>query len=304
MGVDTGIQWTHHTWSSWRGCAKVSHGCTNCYADALSKRNPAVLGVWGPSGTRVIAKDWTKPLAWDRAAAKAGERRRIFMSMNDWLEDRPELDEPRARLLELIDATQNLDWLLLTKRPENFQSLMERLAAMNGCAGGDVGHDVAASWIDGDPPPNVWLGVSVEDQETADARIPALLKIPAALRWVSYEPALGPVAFVQNFGGGVVRNWLSGAVSTGWRIDYGRRLNWVVCGGESGPNARPFDLQWARNAIRQCSAAGVPVFVKQLGRRPIWSDARMLDLRDKKGGVMDEWPLDMRVREMPEGGGA
>jgi len=316
MGVETKIEWCHHTWNAWRGCEKISLGCKFCFAEALSRRNPAVLGEWGPKGTRVIAKDWNKPLAWDRAAAKAGERRRIFMSMNDWLEDRLELDEPRARLLKLIDETPNLNWLLLTKRPENFRPLMRRIldagflrvsATKRGGA-----HWNAADWLHDQfrgPPPNVWVGVSVEDQETADARIPALLEIPAALRWVSYEPALGPVDFTP---------WLESVFvadadpdGPGFVVP---GLSWVVVGGESGHGARPFDLQWARDVIRQCRYAGVPVFVKQLGRRPFDpvpeismtidgpdGRGRPILLRDKKGGDVSEFPEDLRVREFPNG---
>jgi len=300
MGTETKIEWCHHTWSSWRGCTKVSHGCTNCYAEKLSHRNPAVLGEWGPKGTRVIAKDWSPPLKWDRAATKAGERRRIFMSMNDWLEDRPELDEPRARLLKLIAKTPSLDWLLLSKRPENWRAAMTNILR----AGEHIGRIVAGRWLQGDPPPNVWVGVSVEDQETADARIPSLLDIPAALRWVSYEPALGPVDFTD---------WLEPVVAAEGDPEPGEivipSLSWVVCGGESGPNARPFDVQWARDTIRQCREAGVPVFVKQLGRRPgeavcideevnSWEEAP-IKLRDPKGGDISEFPEDLRVREFP-----
>lgn len=296
MGVETKIEWCHHTWSPWHGCQKVSRGCTNCYAETMSKRNPSILGVWGPNGTRVISKSWDKPLAMDRAAAKAGERRRNFPSVCDWLEDRPELDEPRARLLGLIDATPNLDWLLLSKRPENFWPLMARLRE---CLEGDI-H--AQAWYAGNPPPNVWIGVSVEDQETADARIPALLEIPAALRWVSYEPALGPVDF---------RHWLNPhrhvLPDTFGLSPPPPSINWTVCGGESGHNARPFDIQWARETVRQCRETDVPVFVKQLGRRPIdmkcpsleyWEPVA-IDLFDPRGGAMIEWPVDLRVREMP-----
>jgi len=306
MGVETKIEWCHHTWSPWHGCQRVSEGCRNCYAERQSKRNPSILGVWGPNGTRVISKSWDKPLAMDRAAAKAGERRRNFPSVCDWLEDRPELDAPRARFLKLIFETSNLDHLLLTKRPENFRPLMERLSKFSATHGGHV----AWEWLNGNPPENVWLGVSVEDQATADARIPALLDIPAALRWVSYEPALGPVDF---------RHWLNPhrhvLPDTFGLSPPPPSINWTVVGGESGPNARPFDIQWARDTIRQCRAANVPVFVKQLGRHPfdgLWTmrgfdyptEPCYLHIRHKKGGDPLEWPEDLRVREIPEGGGA
>ncbi len=285
MGVETGIQWTHHSWSPWRGCAKVSTGCKFCYAEKWGRRNRAVFGEWGPDGKRVVNADWDGPRRWDRAAARAGERRRIFPSFCDWLEDRDDLAGPRARFLDLIEATPNLDWVLLTKRPGNFDRLV--VDAAEADAGG---RSLAGRWADGHPPPNVWHGVSVEDQATADARLPVLMATPAALHWVSYEPAIGPV-------------------------DFGRRLNlldWIVVGGESGAleKVRPFDVQWARSTVADCKAAGVAVFVKQLGTRPYDSARRIsitgpgshaieIDLAHPKGGDPDEWPEDLRVREYP-----
>ena len=143
------------------------------------------------------------------------------------------------------------------------------------------------------PPPNVWLGVSVEDQASAEGRIPHLLATPAAVRWISYEPALGPVDF---------RPWLGQAPG----------VDWLVVGGESGPGARPCDVAWIRAAIRQCQGAGVPVFAKQLGALPydLGGDSlsddgtppvgTLLDgIHDRKGGDPAEWPEDLRIREMP-----
>ena len=159
------------------------------------------------------------------------------------------------------------------------------------------------------PLPNVGLGVSVEDQATADARIPALLDCPAAWRFVSYEPALGPVEWAHRWM--PLPAYLSVSAA-------GPRLDWIIIGGESGPGARPFDLAWARDTIAQCKAASVPCFVKQLGARPV--EYRMVDqspaslvahgeyeadprlrLRHPKGADMTEWPADLRVREMPKG---
>lgn len=175
MSEITGIQWTHHTFNPWSGCAKVSAGCANCYAAALppSMRRGAV---WGANNPRMVASDsyWKSPLAWDRAAAKARERRRVFCaSVADVFEDRDDLDVHRLRLAELIRSTPNLDWLLLTKRAE----AIERRAA-----------PMWTTW-----PRNVWLGVSVENQAAADERIPHLLRVPAAVRFLSMEPLLGGV---------------------------------------------------------------------------------------------------------------
>lgn len=124
MAENSKIEWTNHTFNPWRGCQKVSPGCQHCYAETLSKRNPAVLGEWGPNGKRVIASEahWRLPLKWNKAAKLAGERHRVFCaSLADVFEDRPELVAPRVRLFHLISETPNLDWLLLTKRPENIR---------------------------------------------------------------------------------------------------------------------------------------------------------------------------------------
>jgi protein gp37 len=140
----TRISWTHHTFNPWRGCAKVSPGCAHCYAEAMAARSPAVLGEWGPGAARVVAAEgyWRQPYKWDREACEAGERRRVFCaSLADVFEGRPDLAAPRERLWGLVRATPYLDWLLLSKRPENLGAMMPH---------GD--------W------PNVWLGTSVEDR--------------------------------------------------------------------------------------------------------------------------------------------
>src|SRR5262245_38941981 len=163
MGKETNIQWCDHTFNPWRGCTKVSPGCQHCYAETLAARNPKVLGVWGPHGTRVIASEsmWREPLKWNKKAEIAGVRRRVFCaSLADVFEDRPELVEPRYRLWRLIVNTPYLDWLLLTKRPEN----AGRMLADGGSLPGILGF------------PSIWLGVSVEDQQRADERIPVLLR--------------------------------------------------------------------------------------------------------------------------------
>jgi protein gp37 len=164
---------------------------------------------------------------------------------------------------------------------------------------------------------NVWLGVSCEDQKTADERIPLLLQTPAAVRFVSAEPLLGPIDLHRYLSGheenGVVLGRPAGAC-VGWTPS----LDWAICGGESGPGARPFDIAWARAAIKQCQDAGAPVFMKQLGSRPYsieqddffrwWAVEDhgkkplpyFARLKDKKGGDPAEWPEDLRVREFPK----
>jgi protein gp37 len=153
-------------------------------------------------------------------------------------------------------------------------------------------------------PDFIWLGVSVENQEYANKRIPLLLRTPAAKRFVSYEPALGPVDFDSSLGG---TRWIGGQRGCGQLDKRGVHhhddrcssgIDWIIVGGESGPGARPFDIQWARNTVRQCREAGVAAFVKQMGAHVIQGGERRKKA-DKKGGNMHEWPHDLRVREFP-----
>jgi protein gp37 len=322
MGQDSKIEWTHHTFNPWRGCTKVSPGCANCYADAQSKRNPGVLGVWGPEGSRVVASEggpagWSAPLKWDRLAAAAGERHRVFCaSMADvfeewdgpmldasgrilnrapvgdgtWTKDRwwicdhtdsPRItmDDVRERLFKLIESTPHLDWLLLTKRADQMSEFV-RLATdslMGVCSGGHFPTDF----------PNVWLGVSVENQEQADKRIPQLLATPAAVRFLSVEPLLGPIQLDRLDDG--KNGWvdcLGGVWGHGFSTDHegdGTEgipdgitgdgiIHWVIVGGESGHHARPMHTQWVRSIRDQCQATGVAFFFKQWGEWAPYSD--------------------------------
>lgn len=254
MGENSKIEWTHHTFNPWRGCVKVSAGCTHCYAEKQALRNPAVLGIWGADGTRVVASEsmWKEPLRWNREAAEAGERRRVFCaSMADVFEDRPDLHAPRARLFRLIDATPHLDWLLLTKRPENM-----RIRAIEAAR---LAFDGGPTWKDAWPA-NVWAGTSVENQEAADRRIPHLLEVPAAVRFLSCEPLLGAVDILPY-----VAAHDPGDESYYALPPSARPLHWVIVGGESGPGARPMHPDWARGLRDQCQTAHVPHFFKQWG---------------------------------------
>jgi len=290
MGENSNIQWTHHTFNPWIGCTKVSPGCANCYAETLRKRFGR--DEWGPGKprTRTSAANWAQPIRWDKAAAKAGERHRVFCaSLADWLD----LDVSRvwlADLLRLIADTPNLDWLLLSKRPENWHDRI--LSAPLEPLGRDFFADsMVRQWLDGIPPRNVWIGTTVEDQRRADERIPQLLSIPAQVWFVSNEPGLELVTLPPEF------------------LALGQRA-WCITGGESGRRARPFDISWARSVVAQCKSADVPVFVKQLGAMPI-VDFGMgivggfgrVELRDSHGGDPAEWPADLRVREFPTVGG-
>lgn len=287
MGENSKISWTHHTFNPWWGCQRVSPGCENCYAEALDKRvgGAVVDGVkrlrWGPKAPRVrtSAANWKEPLKWNRKAAAEGVRKRVFCaSMADVFEDRAELVPWRADLFAMIEATPALDWLMLTKRPENISRLMP-----------------AFGW----PVSNVWLGTTVEDQRRADERIPELLKVPAAVRFLSCEPLIDSVDLTRWLR--FERHGDGRGMGGGWPI--GPAIDWVIIGGESGGRARSFHTDWAHDLVEQCRAAGVAPFVKQLGTNPVASgrdQLALLNMRDHHGGDPAEWPEDLRVREFPE----
>ena len=301
MGQVTKIVWCHHTFNPWIGCTKVHDGCTHCYAERdMDTRLGRVA--WGPRGTRSKTSDakWREPLKWAEAAGVADQRRRVFCAsladvFEDWHGDiidhegrrlwvdrdgteivtesagysfhqmRPlRMSDLRQNLFRLIDFTPELDWLVLTKRPENVQPMIESL---------HLAHTLHRT--------NLWLGASVSDQRTADVWTERLLECRdlAPVLFLSVEPLLGPV----DLG---LRNWGPNVAEYS-----GPRIDWVIIGGESGPKARPCNVAWVRSIVADCREAGVPVFVEQLG-----ADAR---LRDKNGGDPSEWPEDLRVREFP-----
>lgn len=218
---------------------KVSPACDECYAERDSKRYG--FQVWGKDSPRRFFTDkyWDAPLKWNAAAAKAGIRRRVFCaSFGDVMEDRRDLDEWRFRLFVLIEATPNLDWLLLTKRPQNFRRFLPWIAVAQ---------------------PNVWLMTTVESPEWL-WRVDELLKMPAIVHGVSYEPARAAVDFSTYLG----RD----------------RVNWLVAGGESGPRARTARESWFLAARDACVAAGVPFHFKQWGE----NSADLVRIGKKKSG--------------------
>jgi protein gp37 len=261
MSENSKIEWTDHTFNPWWGCTRVSEGCVNCYAETFARR----FGVrWGPQAERRIASPstWAQPMVWNRKARREGVRRRVFCaSMADVFEDRRELDAARLRLFRLIDDTPHLDWLLLTKRPENVISLIDGL------------------WIDDGIPANVWIGTSVENQDMADKRIQEILKIPARVRFLSCEPLLGPVNI----------DWHLTQRGDDGCIDHG--IDWVICGGESGRGARPMQPDWALSLMDQCFAASVPFFFKQWGGVDKHLTGRVLD-----GRTWDQFPDQARSK--------
>lgn len=324
MADTTAIAWCDATFNGWKICTPVSPGCTNCYAAALARRF-----VWGEYAhgvprQRTSKANWAKPRGWNRLAEQGflpdgspanGRRPSVFCaSLSDVFDN--EVDGSwRQDLFELIRVTPALDWLVLTKRPQNIL----RMVREHGAIAGNGAHYL---------PENVWLGTTVCTQAEADRNIPVLLRTRAELGarvlFLSIEPQLEAIDITQ---------WL-------WPFkpcadcpcpepDVSREgfndcchepdlqdpaLQWVICGGESGPNARPFDVAWARSLRDQCQAAQVPFFCKQLGAQPVvrWADldedrhverAReaRLDLRDRAGADPAEWPEDLRVQEFPRG---
>ncbi len=280
MAENSNIEWTHHTFNPWIGCTKVSSGCKNCYAEELMDARYQKTK-WGPNGLRVIKAEsgWKQPLKWDKLAAAAGERHRVFCASLADVFEGPEtmpdhsIQEVRAarlRMLKIIYSTPNLDWLLLTKRPQNIKRLLLDAVSGEWADPGDLTDKIHA-WVDGTREPhNVWLGTSVEDQKTANERIPHLLSVAASVRFLSMEPMLGPVSLSAippvNPYAPCSTDALTG--TTHWPdgdSDEGPKIDWVIVGGESGTNARPMHPEWARGIRDECAAAEVPFLMKQWG---------------------------------------
>ena len=247
MGKNSSIEWTDHTFNPWWGCVKVSPACDNCYAEAWAKR--VGQAVWGKDAPRRFFTDahWREPLRWNEEARIEQRRRRVFCaSMADVFEPRKELNLERDRLWKLIAQTPWLDWLLLTKRPASVKLLVP--------------------WED-QWPRNVWLGTTVEEQKWAQTRLPALLALPAARRFLSCEPLLGPLDLTP---------WI-GNTENNFAID------WVIAGGESGPNARPMLPGWVRSLRDQCKEGNISFHFKQWGH---WIPSQELGA---KKGVKNFW---------------
>lgn len=329
------IEWTDRTWNPVRGCSRVSEGCRNCYAERMAARfsaggepfhgfaervgrggvAPSVEAGAGPADFPTVGR-WTsrvelipskldEPLRWRKPA-------RVFVNSMSDLFHESLTNEDIAAVFGIMAACPNHTFQVLTKRPKRMRAWFAshlgngtcvnalRIAAQVALGDGRI-LPAASEW----PLPNVWLGVSVEDNATAYERIPLLLQTPAAVRFVSYEPALGPVILAPFL--------YAGKFS----------IDWLIVGGESGPGARPCDVAWVRSAVMQCKAAEVAAFVKQFGAKPFEMDpdprngrfrcwlpgqtkpstymmANMpMKLRSKKGGDPSEWPEDLRVREFP-----
>jgi protein gp37 len=241
MAENSAIEWTDHTFNPWIGCTKVSPGCDHCYAERDMAGRLKVVQ-WGPHGERVRTKpaNWAKPLTWNRRHdeffAQHGRRQRVFCASLADVFDNTVDSAWRRDLLELIDRTPNLDWLLLTKRIGNVADMLP-----NG-------------WLMDHT--NVWLGASIVNQAEADRDIPKLVALHAAVKFLSMEPLLGPVDLRGN---------LPGERALRWHRPMLNMLDWVIIGGESGPAARPMHPDWARDLRDQCAAVGVPFLFKQWG---------------------------------------
>jgi protein gp37 len=250
------IEWTDATWNPVTGCAKVSPGCDHCYAETFANRWRGIPGHHFENGFDVQLRPerLDQPLRWKRP-------RRVFVNSMSDLFHKDVPDSFIAEAFSVMARAQQHTFQLLTKRHARMKALLSRPSFRDNLA------HWGAPW----PLPNVWLGVSAEDQHWANLRIPGLLHTPAAIRFVSAEPLLGPVD-------------LTGMCA----------IDWLIIGGESGPGARPMDLEWARSLVWQCQAGELPVHVKQLGSVL----GRQLGA-GPKGGDWDRWPEDLRVREFP-----
>jgi protein gp37 len=342
MGQKTSIQWTDCTWSPLRArvkadaaeiarekgyaslaqiaekmaghvgphCEHVSPGCENCYSGTNNHRCLPANGTGLPFDRRsrdlvdgfIDEKILTQPLGWRTP-------RKVFVENQSDLFGEWVTDEQIDRVFAVMALTPHITYQVLTKRAGRMLDHMLRLARSIDPlerAARSLGYTFKFEGLEGGKfsilpwPLPIWLGVSVENQATADERIPLLLQTPAAVRFVSYEPALGPVDF-QRAAEPFFRDK---TVIQEFKPLLG--LDWVIVGGESGPGARPFDIEWARNTIAQCKTAGVACFVKQLGGgpegslRPKLYPNRPIPLLDRKGGDWEEWPKDLRVRDFPE----
>jgi protein gp37 len=292
----TGIAWCDSTFNPWLGCAKIGPACDHCYAERFGKR----MGIeWGPNAQRrrTSASTWKQPLRWNRKAEIAHNawekfktsyigltdadleekgfvkprRPRVFCGSLCDVFDNAVPEQWRADLFELIRQCQHLDFLLLTKRIGNAREMILRAKA----AGSGI------PWPP-EPNPNVWLGITVCNQEEADRDIPKLLATPAAKRFLSIEPMLGPVdieRFLLSSHDKMAHN--DQHIGNPSRHD---KLDWIICGGETGPHARPLHPDWVRSLRDQCKAAGTAFFFKQWGN---WCQADQLDQDTLSNGKCD-----------------
>ena len=328
MAEHSKIEWTDATWNPVTGCSVVSPGCTNCYAMKLAgtrlRHHPSHAGLTvdtkaGPvwTGEVRLNEGWIdQPLRWRRP-------RRIFVCAHGDLFHELVPEAWIDRVFREMGRAPHHTFQVLTKRAQRMRDYMSRFKpdgdgwvtrdgkpAMGEKQWGPIFGD------DNFPPRNLWLGVSVEDQARADARIPDLLATPAAVRFVSAEPLLGPIKIrnhlmagcdpgccascghghgftrCPNYGGVAKTSDKGNGCSDFRRANFA--IAWVIVGGESGPGARPMHPDWARSIIAQCRSAGIACFIKQLGA------ATGFNLHSRAGSDPAEWPADLRLREFPQ----
>jgi protein gp37 len=298
--ISKGLYWDR-SWRVVNGCTKISPSCDHCWSESETNvrgSNPAVASRYAKDEVLTVGK-WNGriSLATERVLTEPLriKKPQVWAIWNDLFHE----DMKEEWITEVIDSIVLAHWhtfMVLTKRPERMKSYFS-----------DTHSGRWHSWPE--PHPNLWLGVTAENQEMADQRIPILLQTPAAKRFVSVEPCLSEINLGSAKGlpvywmdrGTPIRDGLSqrkiGEVqeSRWYRHDGNLHpwLDWVIVGGESGPGARPMHEEWARDIVRQCRAAGVPAFVKQLHR--LTPSGRIRVSKD-----MNEWPEDLRVREFPE----
>jgi len=277
MAENSKIEWTNHTFNPWIGCTKVSPGCANCYAETLMDKRLKQVN-WGKGNPRKLTgkSTWDKVLAWNKAEG----RQKVFVaSLADWLDDEVEI-EWLAWLLDHVRKCQNLDFLMLTKRPYLWESRIRQAmeywrerSEMNDEI--EPTHRMLAMWLAGHAPKNIWLGTSAEDQTRWDERMPILMSIPAGVRFVSAEPLLGPIEMGKH------------------------RPDWIIVGGESGPGARPMSDKWVRSLEKQSRQHGseTAFFFKQ------WGGVNKKEMgRELDGATYSEFPLNSPVLASEERG--
>lgn len=316
MSENTKIEWCDATFNPWEGCTKVGPGCDHCYAETRNARYGGGTAInWGPGAPRrrTSAANWAKPVAWNKepfyqcaCGWRGGEksldeqdggifdglpacpscdsvelqpaRRRVFCASLADVFDNNVDPRWRAELFALIHKTPNLDWLLLTKRIGNVNSMVEE-----ACDLLPVPEGYQSLWAQGDWPANVWLGATIVNQAEADRDIPKLLAVPARFRFLSMEPLLNHVdlkLMARSFG------FPKHITREGHAVGMPQGIHWVIAGGESGPGARPMHPLWARSVRNQCLAAGVPFLFKQ------WGEWGPVDAQKKPPLQLDEWPKD------------
>jgi protein gp37 len=286
MSEHTKIEWADHTFNPWVGCAKVSSACDHCYAESWAKRS-GHPELWNGERRRTTGTNWQLPIKWNRRAAASGKRPKVFCASLADVFDNQAPRRWRDDLWHWIDQTPHLDWLLLTKRPQNIAKMLpDPETGVKPWGGG---------W------PNVWLGVSAGNQEEADRNIPILGATPARVHFVSLEPLLGPIDLTAiacpngcqppdyctrcDPDGGEPTGTYD-VLGAGW-------IDLVIVGGESGPNARPMYPSWPRDVRDQCQGAGVPFFFKRHGEWIGVSDLRRLPGGGGPGfGIFDHCPYD------------